>query len=71
MALPSFSGAYNLSSTMLSTSDVLPHSTFTTNLGTDEETVARGIKIPKAKYLLSSQGYDESWNVLPGDTYTK
>lgn len=55
MALPIFSGADNLSSTVLSNSDILRPSTFTTNLGTDEETVARGIKMPEAKWILSSQ----------------
>lgn len=39
------SGAYSLSSSVLSTVDLLPHLTFLTNLGTDEETDARGIQI--------------------------
>lgn len=38
--LTHFSGFYNLSSTMQNTLDMLFDSPFTTNLGTDEETVA-------------------------------
>lgn len=40
-----FWGAYNPSSTALSTVDVLPDLTFTTNLSTDEEMDGKGIQI--------------------------
>lgn len=72
---PFSSGADNLSSTVLNISDVLPPSTFTTNLGTEEETVARGIKMPKAKGHQVTKPTDQNKSLgmccLYGDTQRK
>lgn len=71
MSLSRFSGAYNLSTTRLSSVDVLPDSPSTVSLTTGQKNgCSRNSNNFPVKQLLSSQACKveyKSWNMLPRD----